>query len=196
VLEQTVTITQIITQSKAIDRSGECRSTHEEAGEGRAEKLKRGIPEDDGSDGEPATAQLGERPGGPNTPPPRHGVDVPRRGEPCGVAANQPRGASAMDGSRVAEEEPGDAVDDSPIASRSAGCPRTTDPVGNQRRLNSGIDREAPVRRRHTGSMCRIEGSHVGLRRTSHEGHQRWMEARWRRRNQAMRRPIRQLRET
>jgi hypothetical protein len=46
-----------------------------------------------------------------------HGVDVPRRGEPCGVAANQPRGASMLDGSRVAEEEPGDAAVDSPFAS-------------------------------------------------------------------------------
>jgi hypothetical protein len=76
-----------------------------------------------------------------------------------------------MDGSRVAEEEPGDAAADSPIASRSAGCTRMTDPAGNQRRLNSGSDQEASVcRRRRTGSMCRIEGSSVGLQRTSHEG--------------------------
>jgi hypothetical protein len=32
-----------------------------------------------------------------------HGVDVPRQGEPCEVAVNQPRGA--LDGSRVAEED-------------------------------------------------------------------------------------------
>jgi hypothetical protein len=36
-----------------------------------------------------------------------------------------------MDGSRVAEEEPGDAAADSSVASQSAGCPRTTDPMGN-----------------------------------------------------------------
>jgi hypothetical protein len=46
-----------------------------------------------------------------------HGVEVPRRGEPCGVAANQPRGASTLDGSRVVEEEPGDAATDSPVVS-------------------------------------------------------------------------------
>jgi hypothetical protein len=90
VLEQKVTITQITTQSKAIDRSTECGSTREEAGEGGAEKLKRGMPENDGSDEELVVAQLGERPGGSSTPPLPHGVDVPRRGESCGVAMNQP----------------------------------------------------------------------------------------------------------
>jgi hypothetical protein len=45
-------------------RGDECGSTHEEAGEGGAEKPKRGMPEDDKSGREPATAQLGERPGG------------------------------------------------------------------------------------------------------------------------------------
>jgi hypothetical protein len=45
-------------------RGDECGSTREEAGEGGAEKPKRGMLEDDGSDREPATAQLRERPGG------------------------------------------------------------------------------------------------------------------------------------
>jgi hypothetical protein len=45
-------------------RRDECSSTHEEVGEGGAEKLKRGMHEDDESGGEPAAAQLGEQPGG------------------------------------------------------------------------------------------------------------------------------------
>jgi hypothetical protein len=45
-------------------RGDECGSTREEAREGKAEKPKCGMPEDDGSGREPAMAQLGERPGG------------------------------------------------------------------------------------------------------------------------------------
>jgi hypothetical protein len=45
-------------------RGDECGPTHEEVGEGRAEKPKRWMPEDDRSGGELAVAQLGERPRG------------------------------------------------------------------------------------------------------------------------------------
>jgi hypothetical protein len=45
-------------------RGYECGSTHEEAGEGGAEKPKCGMPEDDRSSREPAATQLEERPGG------------------------------------------------------------------------------------------------------------------------------------
>jgi hypothetical protein len=41
-------------------RGDECGSTREEVGEGGAEKPKRGMPEDDRSDREPAGAQLEE----------------------------------------------------------------------------------------------------------------------------------------